>query len=100
MAKDEDSGVDVGGLVKGGLLVLGGLAALGLVISMLKPLLILGVLGGAGYVGYRLLAGKNKALEGKKKQGALPASSDFDRQMRELDEAERKIDAEIRKHGG
>jgi hypothetical protein len=98
MAKDESSGIGAGGLVKGGLLVLGGLAALGIAISLLKPLLILGVLGGAGYIGYRLIT-KQKALEGKK-QGALPASSDYERRMRELDDAERKLDAEIRRHGG
>lgn len=98
MAKDEDSG-GAGSLIKGGLIVLGGLAAIGLVISVLKPLLILGVLGGAGYLGYRLMAGKDtKAVDdgGKSRQAALPADNDFDRRMRELEAMERKLDKEIR----
>ena len=97
MAKDEDSG-GTGALIKGGLIVLGGLAAIGLVISVLKPLLILGVLGGAGYLGYRLMAGKDtKAVEGNTRPTkALPADNDFDRRMRELEAMERKLDQQIR----
>jgi hypothetical protein len=95
MAGDEDSG-GVGAILKGGLIVLGGLAAIGLVISVLKPLLILGVLGGLGYVGYRMVASKDKAIEGGKSQAALPPDADFDRRMRELDKIEKQLDAQIR----
>ena len=98
MAETEDSG-GTGSLIKGGLIVLGGLAAIGLVISVLKPLLILGVLGGAGYLGYRLMSGKDtKAVEGASpRQAALPpADNDFDRRMRELEAMERKLDKQIR----
>ena len=84
-------------LIKLGLIGLGGLAAIGLVVAMLKPLLIIGVLAGVGYVGYRLYSGSNRALEGGKDQKALGPSDDFERRMRELDAADRKLDAEIRK---
>lgn len=102
MASDGDSGIGWT-LLKGGLLVLGGLAAIGLMMAMLKPLFIIGVLGGAGYLGYRLLSG-SKALSGKEHK-ALPGArssaggDDFDRRMRELDALDRKLDAEIRKGG-
>jgi hypothetical protein len=79
---------------KGGLLVLGGLAAVGLAIAVLKPLLIIGVLGGAAYLGYRLLSG-GKALEGREHK-ALHADDDFERKMRELDALDKKLDAQIR----
>jgi hypothetical protein len=89
-------------LLKGGLLVLGGLTAVAIFMSLLKPLFILGVLGGAGYLGYRLLSG-GKALGSGKDRKALPSArrgsdDDFDRRMRELDALDRKLDAEIRKH--
>ena len=95
----EDQGGIAWPLIKLGLIGLGGLAAIGLFISILKPLLIVGVLAGVGYVGYRLVSGSNRALEGGKDRKALGPSDDFERRMRELDEAERKVDAEIRKRG-
>ncbi len=85
-------------IVKGGLIALGGLAALGLVLSLLKPILILGVIAGAGYVGYRLFMGADKAIEGKPERKALGADDDFERKMRELDALDKKLDAEIRKN--
>lgn len=88
-------------VVKGVLMGLGGLVALGLVISLVKPLLVVGVVGGAGYLGYRLMR-KKKALPAGKRQGgrkALAAGSndDFERRMRELEEVERRLDTEIGK---
>jgi hypothetical protein len=102
MANDDS---DAGGagwtLIKGGLMVLGGLAALGFAIGLFKallgPIFLLAVVAGAGYVGYRLL-GQGKALGAGKERRSLPSSDDFDRRMRELDAAEKRIDAEIRKH--
>ena len=85
---------------KGGLLVLGGVAAIGLFMAVLKPLLIIGVLGGAAFLGYRLLSG-GKALSSGKEHKALHAASssdDFERKMRELDALDKKLDAQIRKH--
>lgn len=102
MASDGDSAM-AWSLIKGGLLVLGGLAALGLAVAVLKPLLIIGVLGGAAYLGYRLFNGGDKAIEGKERK-ALPrgrtasADDDFERKMRELDALDEKLDAQIRKH--
>jgi hypothetical protein len=99
MSSDGDSGL-AWPLVKGGLLVLGGLAALSLTMALLKPLFLLGVLGGAAYLGYRLLSG-GKALEGKEHKALSAGSSsgdDFERKMRELDALDKKLDAEIRKH--
>ena len=86
-------------VVKGGLLVLGGLVALGVVASLLKPLLIIGVLAGAGFIGYRLFMGTDKALEGNKERKALSPDTDFERRMAELDALDKKLDAEIRKRG-
>jgi hypothetical protein len=99
MATDDESGGAGWTLLKGGLLVLGGLTAVAIFMSLLKPLFIIGVLGGAGYLGYRLLSG-GKALGAAKERKALPGShDDFDRRMRELDAMDRKLDAEIRKRG-
>ncbi|MEM9459951.1 MAG: hypothetical protein AAGF11_37595 [Myxococcota bacterium] len=85
-------------IIKLGLIGLGGLAAVGLVLAVLKPLLVLGVLAGAGYVGYRLFMGADRAIEGGKEHKALSADSDFERRMRELDAMDKKLDAEIHKH--
>ncbi|MEM7155867.1 MAG: hypothetical protein AAF799_23655 [Myxococcota bacterium] len=93
----DDQGSAAWPIVKLGLMGLGGLVAIGLVVSVLKPLLILGVIAGAGYVGYRLFMGTDKALEGKGEQKALGADNDFERRMAELDAMEKKLDAEIRK---
>ncbi|MCH9683236.1 MAG: hypothetical protein K0V04_17510 [Deltaproteobacteria bacterium] len=84
-------------LVKLGLIGLGGLAALGIVISVLKPLLVLGVIAGAGYVGYRLFMGTDKAIEGAGERKAIAPDNDFERRMAELDAIEKKLDAEIGK---
>lgn len=94
MATDEN-GVTGMSVLKGALLVLGGLAAAGFVLAIAKPLLLIAVLFGAGFLGYRMF-GKNKALEGGKERKAL-SSSDFDRRMRELDAIDRQLDSEIRK---
>jgi hypothetical protein len=95
---DDEGGSGAGSLIKGALIVLGGLAAIGLIVSVLKPLMILGVLGGAGYLGYRLMASKDKEIEGSPDRAALPPASDFDRRMRELEKIEKQLDAEIKSH--
>lgn len=97
MADDKDGSV-AWPLIKLGLIGLGGLAAIGIAVAVLKPLLILGVIAGAGYVGYRLFMGTDKALEGGKEQKAIGPDADFERRMAELDAMERKLDAEIRKN--
>jgi hypothetical protein len=84
-------------IAKGVLLTLGGLVAIGMVVSMLKPLLILGVLAGVGWFGYRL-ATSNKALGPGEDRKAITGAGDYDRRMAELDALDRKLDAEIRKH--
>jgi hypothetical protein len=97
-AMAEDQGSIAWPILKLGLIGLGGLVAVGLMIAVLKPLLILGVIAGAGYVGYRLFMGSDKALEGAKERKALGTGDDFERKMRELDAMDKKLDAEIRKH--
>lgn len=97
MAKDDDGqGVSV---LKGALLALGALAAVGLGLTAFKliigPLFLIAVIGGAGYLGYRAF-GKTKELQASRETKAL-SSSDFDRRMRELDALDRQLDAEIRK---
>lgn len=94
----EDKGSAAWPLVKLGLIGLGGLAAIGLVMAVLKPLLILGVIAGAGYVGYRLFMGADRAIEGSPERKAIGPDDDFERKMRELDAMEKKLDAEIRKN--
>jgi hypothetical protein len=95
----EDQGSIAWPILKLGLIGLGGLVAVGIMVAVLKPLLILGVIAGAGYVGYRLFMGSDKALEGSKERKALKPDDDFERKMRELDAMDKKLDAEIRKHG-
>lgn len=96
MAKDDDHGISV---VKGALIALGALAAVGIglaLITKIVPLLFLvAMIGGAGYLGYRAF-GKTRELASGKEHKAL-SSSDFDRRMRELDAVDRQLDAEIRK---
>jgi hypothetical protein len=94
MARDDDGATGTT-VLKGALMVLGALAAVGLVLVVAKPLLLIGVLFGAGYLGYRMF-GKQKALEGGRERKAL-SSADFDRRMRELDAIDRQLDSEIRK---
>ncbi len=97
MAKeDEGHGLSV---VKGALLALGALMAVGIGLAVVKslffPLLFVVLVGGAGYLGYRAF-GKTKALQAGRDAKAL-SSSDFDKRMGELDALDRQLDAEIRK---
>ncbi len=97
MAKDDDGhGISV---LKGALLALGALVAVGVGLAVIKavfmPLLVLGLVGGAGYFGYRVF-GKTKELQAGRESKAL-SSSDFDKRMRELDAVDRQLDAEIRR---
>lgn len=98
---------------KGSLLVLGGLFALmiaarmvfGLFFAVLGNVLFVGALAGAGYIGYRLVAGsgERKAVTGGRSARALgpgrkrSGGDDFERKMRELEAIERQLDAEISK---
>lgn len=108
---DERPGV-AARFAKGSLLVLGGLFALmiaarmvfGLFFAVLGNVLFVGALAGAGYIGYRLVAGggERKAVQGGRSARALgPGRSrggdDFERKMRELEAIERRLDAEIGK---
>ncbi len=82
-----------GTIVKGALLGLGGLVA---AVFLFKYLFVIGVVAAAGYIGYKLMAG-HKALPGssRKQLGASRGGDDFERRMHELEEVERKLDAEI-----
>ncbi|PCC66736.1 hypothetical protein SAMN02745121_00533 [Nannocystis exedens] len=98
---------------KGSLLVLGGLFALmiaakmvfSLFFAVLGNVLFVGALAGAGYIGYRLVAGsgERKAVTGGRSARALGPGrkrregDDFERKMRELEAIERQLDAEISK---
>ncbi len=87
--------LSAGDLAKGALMVVGGIAVAGFVLSMLSPLLTVAVVGGAAYLGYRLVRGaKNKALAGGSRQ-ALPAGDSFDQKMRSLDALSAKLDAKM-----
>jgi uncharacterized membrane protein YebE (DUF533 family) len=97
MAEEGEDGVK---LLKGALIGLGALTALGLGLALLAPMVKLGLLAGAGYLGYRLVAGKGKkSVAGSARHRALPQSGDdFERRMRELDAIEKQLDAEIRRN--
>jgi hypothetical protein len=111
---DKNSG-QTGAVLRGGLMALGAIAALWLVVfpllglgfMLLKNAIFFGVLAGAGYLGYRMIAGgSRKALSGGRHRRALPAGrggrssgggDDFERKMRELEAIEKRLDAEIGK---
>lgn len=92
----DDAGNPALSIAKGTLMVLGGLVALGIVVSVLKPLIVVGAAAGVGYLGYRMLT-RSKALSGGRDRKALPAGGDYDRRMRELEEIEKRLDAEIKR---
>jgi len=84
-------------LVKGILLGLGGLTAFAIALWMLKYVIFIGVLGGAGYLGYRLLT-RDKALgagESQSRGRLTSGGDDFDKKMRDLEAIERRLDREI-----
>ncbi|MCB9566366.1 MAG: hypothetical protein H6710_03975 [Myxococcales bacterium] len=84
-------------LIKGILLGLGGLTALGIALMMMKYVIVIGILGGAAFLGYRVLT-TNKALasgEAPARKRLVAGESDFDRKMRELEAIERRLDREI-----
>lgn len=84
-------------VLKAGLAVLGGVVAFGIVVSLIKPALFVGAIVGAGYLGYRLF-GSSKAIEGGQELKALPKGSnaDFNRRMADLEQLEKKLDAQIK----
>lgn len=113
---DDDRPNLAGKFAKGALLALGGMFALwiavnmvfGIVFAVIGKVIFLGALAGAGYLGYRLVAGggERKQLEGGRSRGALGpgrgrrgggGGDDFERKMRELEAIERRLDAEIGK---
>jgi hypothetical protein len=75
-------------IFKGGIFVLGSLAAIGLALAIVKPVLIMTAIAGVIYVGYRVTSG------GKPK--ALDPDADFNKKMRALEAAEKKYDDQIR----
>ena len=111
---DKNSG-QTGAVLRGGLMALGAIAALWLVVFpllgfgflLIKNAIFFGALAGAGYLGYRMIAGggSRKAISGGRRHRALPAGrgrssgggDDFERKMRELDAIEKRLDAEIGK---
>lgn len=83
-------------VAKGAVFALGAITAVGIALAILKPLIPLALIGGAGYLGYRMVK-KNKALAEPRAPRALTSGDDFDRRMAELDAIEKKLDAEIRR---
>jgi hypothetical protein len=102
VGKDDDEGSSLGWTVaKGGLMVLGGLAALGIILSYAGPIVLVAAVLGAGYLGYRLYGASNKkAIEGGSTKalgsGKGSTEDDFARRMAELDALEKKLDAQIK----
>lgn len=112
---DDKTSGQAGAVLRGGLMALGAVAALWLVVfpvlgfglAILSKALFYGVLAGAGYLGYRMIAGgpRQKSVTGGRQRRALPAGrgrgsgggDDFERKMRELEAIEKRLDAEIGK---
>lgn len=98
MAEDDSSGSVAMSVGKAAIFALGTIAAVGIGFALLKPLIVAGMVAGAGFLGYRLMNGSQKrALEDGKRK-ALPSRSDFDSKWAELEAAERKLDREIRRN--
>ena len=116
MAHDDDDNHGsghTGAVLKGVLLTLGAIMALNIAfwvgLVLIKNVLFFGLLGGAGYLGYRMIAGgggrkavtggrSHRALgTGRGRSGSGGSSDDFERKMRELDAIEKRLDAEIGK---
>lgn len=103
-AVSEDNGTSNTALAvaKGALMALGGLVVFGLVVSAIKPLALVALVGGGGYLGYRALSGKKRLGSGRERKalgpGSSPGDADFDRRMKELDAIERRLDREIGKY--
>lgn len=117
---DDDNQTVFSRFAKNSLMILGGVFALWLAAGMLfgtlfffvglmKNVLFFGALAGAGYLGYRMVAGgggDRKAVRGGRAPRALGpgrgrnrggGGDDFERKMRELEAIERRLDAEIGK---
>jgi hypothetical protein len=93
----DDQGNDTAmSVAKGAVFALGAIAAIGIGIAALQMVLPLALIGGAGYLGYRMVS-KRKALPEGSSPPALGSGADFDRRMAELDAIEKKLDAEIRR---
>ncbi len=93
---DDTGSNTVKAVAKGAVFALGTIMAIGIGLAIVKSVLPLVVLGGAAYLGFRMVK-KNKALAEPESRKALGSADDFDRRMAELDAVEKKLDAEIRR---
>lgn len=89
-------------MLKGGLLVLGGLAAVGIALTLFKPALFVAALAGAGFLGYKLVGLTNGRAVGdggkKKALKSAPADpNDFAARMAELERLEKDLDRQIKR---
>ena len=92
----KEGGSQTAAIAKGVLLGLGGLVAIGLAFALLKYVIVLGLLGGAAYFGYRALSRSKAIAESTSRPSrSIAEGSDFDRKMRELEAIERQLDREI-----
>ncbi len=92
MAEDSLRGVRHG--VKLTLFSLADFAALALLLSLPRSLLLLGLLLGIGYAGYRAYRGPRRALD-VRVHGALVPDREFELQMSKLEAEESALDAKI-----
>ncbi len=100
MASD-DGGSNIG-MLKGALLVLGGLAAVGIALTLFKPVMFVAALAAAGFLGYKLVgltSGKSLSDGGKKKalKSGPPDRDDFAARMAELERLEKDLDRQIKR---
>lgn len=97
MAEQEDEDAPIWQTaLKWGLIAGGGVMGLYMVGSLLYPLFVIGVLGGAGYFAARWLKGQKALPSGGSNAKGLPMSNDeFESKMRELDALEKRYDRDI-----
>lgn len=89
-------------MIKAMLIVVAAYLVFGIVLSLVKYAVVLAILGGAGYLGYKLLFGNNtetKALPPAESHKLLNTDLDdddaFKRRLRELEAEDKRINDEI-----
>ncbi len=86
-------------MVKGGLILLGGLAAVGLVLSVIKPVLFVAAIAGLSYLGFKVFGSGRKSLPGQDAKALASGSKndiDFSRRMAELEKLDKQLDRELK----
>jgi uncharacterized membrane protein YebE (DUF533 family) len=86
-------------IAKGAAIALGAVLAIGLTKWLLGKVIFVGLLGGVGYAGYRLLS-KRKALSGNTKKALLPSASkdanEYQAELARFKEENERLDKKLK----